>query len=293
MRGHQSLYRTIRTFQARLPSLPTLKARLSSTSTRWTGPPLSSNTSARLDFIRTQTRLLKLNEFPLALKLALPGSPLFEFTESDLETWQLPPPFWAFYWPGGQALTHYLAESKVDMVGQTVLDLGSGCGASSIVAAVRCGAGKVVANDIDGFCSLALQLNVEDTRTLLSKDLRPRLDRVHPLSSDLLTHSNPWPLVTGSSNPPETILVGDMFYDREIADLVLSFLARARNEGTWTVLIGDPGRWAFRPATDSSLQGSSNRLTKVASYPIESLPGFGEMHRENDGFATADVYSFS
>lgn len=57
-------------------------------------------------------------------------------------------PFWAFYWPGGQALSKYILEHPELVKGKTVLDVGSGCGASAIAAKIR-GAERVIANDID------------------------------------------------------------------------------------------------------------------------------------------------
>lgn len=57
-------------------------------------------------------------------------------------------PFWAFYWPGGQAITKYILDHPRVVEGKNILDIGSGCGASSI-AAIKMGAARAVANDID------------------------------------------------------------------------------------------------------------------------------------------------
>lgn len=57
-------------------------------------------------------------------------------------------PFWGFYWPGGQAVSKYILEHPELVQDKTVLDLGSGCGASAI-AAIKKGARRVIANDID------------------------------------------------------------------------------------------------------------------------------------------------
>lgn len=57
-------------------------------------------------------------------------------------------PFWGFYWPGGQAVSRFIEENAEEVRGKTVLDIGSGCGASAI-AAVKAGSSKVIANDID------------------------------------------------------------------------------------------------------------------------------------------------
>lgn len=57
-------------------------------------------------------------------------------------------PFWGFYWPGGQAVSRFIEENPGVVKGKEVLDIGSGCGASAI-AAVKAGAKKTIANDID------------------------------------------------------------------------------------------------------------------------------------------------
>jgi predicted nicotinamide N-methyase len=73
-------------------------------------------------------------------------------------------PWWAFLWPGSQALSRYafLSLSKKVLIlvnsylldnsslvrGRRVLDVGCGCGASAI-AAKMAGAMNVIANDID------------------------------------------------------------------------------------------------------------------------------------------------
>ncbi|XP_050073127.1 electron transfer flavoprotein beta subunit lysine methyltransferase-like [Anopheles maculipalpis] len=57
-------------------------------------------------------------------------------------------PFWGFFWPGGQALTRFILDTSHVFRGKTVLDVGCGCGASSI-AALMVGASHVTANDID------------------------------------------------------------------------------------------------------------------------------------------------
>uniref|UniRef100_A0A3Q3E8Y6 Electron transfer flavoprotein beta subunit lysine methyltransferase n=1 Tax=Labrus bergylta TaxID=56723 RepID=A0A3Q3E8Y6_9LABR len=76
------------------------------------------------------------------------------------ELWPYEDPYWAIYWPGGQALSRFLLDHPAVCRGQTVLDLGSGCGASAI-AAILCGAAHVVANDIDPMAAVATHMNSE------------------------------------------------------------------------------------------------------------------------------------
>lgn len=72
----------------------------------------------------------------------------------------LPDPYWAFYWPGGQAITkclpklpkykcafRYIADRGSKFKNSVMLDFGTGCGSASI-AASQAGA-TVIANDID------------------------------------------------------------------------------------------------------------------------------------------------
>jgi len=57
-------------------------------------------------------------------------------------------PFWGFYWPGGQGLARYILDNPSIAKGKRVLDFGCGSGALAI-AALRAGAARAVANDID------------------------------------------------------------------------------------------------------------------------------------------------
>ncbi|MFM9718856.1 class I SAM-dependent methyltransferase, partial [Streptomyces galilaeus] len=70
----------------------------------------------------------------------------------------VPPPFWAFAWAGGQALARYILDNREIVLGRTVLDLGSGSGLSAIAARVA-GAKRVLAADIDLFSIAAIALN--------------------------------------------------------------------------------------------------------------------------------------
>ena len=60
----------------------------------------------------------------------------------------------------------------------------------------------------------------------------------------------------------DVILVGDAFYDRDLAARLLPFLERASQAGA-LVLVGDPGR-AYLPR---------DRFTQVAAYdvPVERV----------------------
>ncbi len=55
----------------------------------------------------------------------------------------------------------------------------------------------------------------------------------------------------------DVVLAGDIFYERDTAELALAFLARHAQGGT-TILIGDPGR-SYLP---------KDKLTHLAEYRV-------------------------
>jgi predicted nicotinamide N-methyase len=187
-------------------------------------------------FIRENTRVLAPSHVPeLRLHLADDAVALWEMTEEQLGEMGLPPPFWAFAWAGGQALARYLLDHRVIAQGKRVLDVASGSGLVAI-AAMRAGAVSALAVDIDVFAAHAAQLNAE-------------LNGVVVATSD----ADP----VGKPTDAKLILVGDLFYDRDLAPRVLEWLIALEHEGK-EVLIGDPGR-AYLPR---------DRLEQIAAYDI-------------------------
>lgn len=75
-------------------------------------------------------------------------TPRCKFWWERADLWPYSDPYWAIYWPGGQALSRYLLDNPAVVRGKSVLDLGSGCGATAIAAKMS-GASKILANDID------------------------------------------------------------------------------------------------------------------------------------------------
>src|SRR5215472_13500549 len=73
---------------------------------------------------------------------------LWERTEQAAGRTGLDPPFWAFAWPGGQALARYLLDHPEAVRGRHAIDIASGSGLVAIAAA-RAGAAAVTAYDID------------------------------------------------------------------------------------------------------------------------------------------------
>lgn len=77
----------------------------------------------------------------------------------------------------------------------------------------------------------------------------------------------------------EVIIVGDMFYSKDIADVLWKWLDKLSDCGK-TILIGDPGRHCFKP--DDHLQ---NRLKKLKEYKLTE-----NCCLENRGFSTTSVW---
>src|SRR6185437_12018530 len=62
-------------------------------------------------FIRANTEIASPPLVPeIRLHLASEVTPLWQMTERELDRHNLPPPYWAFAWPGGQALARYLLD---------------------------------------------------------------------------------------------------------------------------------------------------------------------------------------
>ena len=178
----------------------------------------------RRAFILENTRIQPPPHTPeLNLHLADEVTPIWRLTEEALAEIGLPPPFWAFAWAGGQALARYVLDHPDEVAGKRVVDFASGSGIVGI-AAMRAGAGHVLATDIDPFCGAALAVNGE-------------LNGVRIDFTDQNLLETPPPDV-------DVILAGDICYEKPLADQVMNWLAAAHVRGT-RVLIGDPGRSYF------------------------------------------------
>jgi predicted nicotinamide N-methyase len=179
-------------------------------------------------FIRANTKLLAVPLVPeICLHLAEESLPIWRKTEEELGEMNVPPPYWAFAWAGGQALARYLLDNAAAVARARVLDLGSGSGLTAI-AAMRAGAARVLAADIDALALAAIDLNAaanavaveatgEDLLVALPDDVKGRFD---------------------------VVLVGDLFYERALADHVLTFIEAASADGA-DILVGDPRRSYF------------------------------------------------
>ena len=87
-------------------------------------------------FLQANTRLDRAPLVPeLLLHLASEITPIWQATEDWLRESGIEPPFWAFAWPGGQALARYILDHPEAVAGRRVLDFAAGCGIAAIPAA--------------------------------------------------------------------------------------------------------------------------------------------------------------
>ena len=189
------------------------------------------------DFIRANTRLLPVPLVPeVQLHLAEESLAIWRQTEEELGRMNVPPPWWAFAWAGGQALARYVLDSSALAAGRSALDLGAGSGLAGI-AALKAGAARVLAADTDPFAVAAIGLNAAVNRVAMEATDRD--------------------LLAAPPAPYDLLLVGDLFYERPLAERVLAFLEAAWRQGA-AVLVGDPRRSYFPNA----------RFEPVAEYSV-------------------------
>jgi len=172
------------------------------------------------NFIRANTELLSPPLVPeVRLHLATEVMPLWRKSEEELEAMGVPPPYWAFAWAGGQALARYVLDNPESVRGKSVLDLGSGSGLVGI-AAMKAGARSVLSADIDSYAAAAIALNAQANGVV-----------VEATTDDLIGRDSNW----------DVILVGDLCYERPLAEKLLAWLRARKGEA----LLGDPGRSYF------------------------------------------------
>ena len=82
------------------------------------------------------------------LHLATEITPIWQATEAWLAERNVAPPFWAFAWPGGQALARHVLDHPAAVAGRRVLDFAAGGGIAAIACALA-GAASVEAAEID------------------------------------------------------------------------------------------------------------------------------------------------
>ncbi|XP_014468598.1 PREDICTED: protein N-lysine methyltransferase METTL20-like isoform X2 [Dinoponera quadriceps] len=177
-------------------------------------------------------------------------------------------PFWSIYWPGGQVLGRFILDERERIFGRRgakggalrILDLGAGCGAAAI-AAKSIGPWQVVANDINEVACVAIAMNA----MLNDVDIEVSWENL-------------------LKRPPEDlydmIFVGDLLYDEEITNILITWLENAHARGA-RIYLGDPGRHGLT-------ENLKKRLRLLRRY---SLPE--NVKRENHGYDTATVWEFA
>jgi predicted nicotinamide N-methyase len=171
----------------------------------------------------------------IKLHLATEITPIWEATEATLTGMNLPPPYWAFAWAGGQALTRFLIDHPDWVQGKRVLDFAAGSGLSAIGAA-KAGAALTQAAEIDDFAIAAIALNA----------------RVNNVAIDLVRED-----LIGVEPRWDVVLAGDVCYERPMAEKVIAWFRALAGRGV-AILMGDPGR-AYLPQSG---------LLELARYQI-------------------------
>jgi predicted nicotinamide N-methyase len=170
----------------------------------------------------------------MLLHLASDVIPFWQATEKWLAEANVAAPFWAFAWPGGQALARYLLDHPECVAGRRVLDVACGCGIAALAAA-RAGAVRVEANDVNAMALSATAMNA-----------RANGVAVTPLPGDIVGTPGRWDL----------ILAGDVFYEAPMTRAMLPWLRDLA--ATAEVWIADPGR-AYLP---------KDGLTAFSAYDV-------------------------
>lgn len=155
-------------------------------------------------------------------------------------------------------LTRFILDRREHFQNKTVLDVGSGCGASAIACKLA-GARDVIANDIDQVALEAIRMNAEENGVTITTSSKNYIGDV----------SSGW----------TTILLGDMFYDEEFRDKLVDWLVEQHRLYKTDIFIGDPGRL---PLEHHPIK---NRLTKLFTCELSE-----NCKTENRGFSRGFVW---
>jgi predicted nicotinamide N-methyase len=187
-------------------------------------------------FIRANTALGRAPLVPeFALYLATEITPIWQATEAWLQAGNIAPPFWAFAWPGSQAIAREILDRPALVAGRRVLDFAAGCGLAGLAAA-KAGAASVEAAEIDPLAVAATLLNARENGLQITGFLGDAV---------------------GSPCRWDIIFTGDVFYEAPMTRHILPWL-QAMAEAGAEVLVADPGR-AYLPR---------GALTEIARYDV-------------------------
>lgn len=201
----------------------------------------------RRDFILANTLPDRAALVPeIALRLASEITPIWQATEDWLAARNLAPPFWAFAWPGSQALARHILDRPALVAGRRVLDFAAGGGLAAIACA-RAGAALVEAAEIDPMADAATLLNAALNGVAVT------------IAGDVVGQDCRWDL----------IVTGDVCYEGPMAGRIMPWLRRMA--GTAEVWMADPGR-AYLPREG---------MTRFATYTVPTTRELEDRdHRE-------------
>jgi predicted nicotinamide N-methyase len=176
-------------------------------------------------FVRANTVLTVAGHVPeIRLYLATEITPIWQATEDWLAERNIAPPFWAFAWPGGQALARHILDRPALVAGKRVLDFAAGGGIAAIACAMA-GASLVEAAEIDELALAAVGLNAAANGV-----------------SVVQAHG-----VVGDACRWDLILCGDVCYEATMTEHIMPWLTEmARSAEVW---IADPSR-AYLPKSN-------------------------------------------
>jgi predicted nicotinamide N-methyase len=186
-------------------------------------------------FIRSHVSVSQSTLVPeIELYLASELTPLWQATEAFLDQHNLAPPYWAFAWPGSEALARHITDHPQLVQGKRVLDFAAGCGLAGIAAA-RAGATSVEAAEVDPLAAEAISLNAA----------------LNDVSISILVDN-----IVGREGDWDVIIAGDICYEGRMAALIMPWLRTLA--ACKIVLLADPAR-KYRP---------ENPGREVANYVV-------------------------
>lgn len=174
-------------------------------------------------FLREHTRQGHAPLVPeIQLHLASEITPIWQASEDWLAERGVEPPFWAFAWPGGQALARHVLDHPNLFAGKCVLDFAAGGGIAAIACAMA--GAKVEAAEIDRLAAAAIEMNAKSNGVV-----------VRILAADVVGAACRW----------DIILCGDVCYEAPMTGHIMPWLRRmAASAEVW---VADPGR-AYLPS---------------------------------------------
>jgi len=216
-----------------------------------------------------QTRQFVVDHTALARSALTPGiklylaseiTPLWRASEAFLEIHNVAPPFWAFAWPGSEALARHVTENPALVAGKRVLDFAAGCGLAAIACA-KAGAAYVEAAEIDPVACAAIALNAEANHC-----------RLAVTEGDIVGQPCRW----------DVILCGDVCYEAPMTRHILPWLRECARSAT--VIVADPGRSyapqegtaavaRFEVPTSLDLEDSTSRTVTLFKLMPQAVSG--------------------